>query len=311
VHRSPAASRPSSLLAAFLLPWVLVWPWRASEPPAKSAKAKPPAGATTQPEPKVEYASPDACALCHKDVADAAAKRVHGAILERRAAEAKGHNCQTCHGPSQAHVENPIEVKTAWTPANLGRNTSAKMCLNCHSNQIQAIVWRRGDHHSANVQCWECHSTARPAKAHSEYVARPGSTVCLECHPEVEGLFRLNSHHPVVLATETERVACSDCHAVHGRRGERDWAATCKGCHAQHRGPYRFEHGVLSGRLSSGCLECHSPHGSPNPRLLRFNDRGLCLQCHGDKVTHFPGLVCWTCHTEVHGSNSSPLFFTP
>jgi DmsE family decaheme c-type cytochrome len=301
VHCSHA-TRTAALLAAIIVAAVVV-PSLLWSAPEADTKAKP--------KPKAEYADPDACGLCHKDVADAAAKRLHGAILERRAAEAKGHNCQTCHGPSQAHVENPIEVKTAWTPELLKRNTSAVMCLNCHSNQIQAISWRKGDHHVGGVQCWDCHSADRPAKAHSEFIARPASSVCTECHREVEGLFRLNSHHPVLRETEQERVACADCHDVHGRRSERDWAQKCRSCHLEQRGPYRFEHAAVGGRLMGSCLECHSPHGSPNANLLKFNSRGLCLQCHGDKVAHFPGPACWTCHEAVHGSNTSPQLFTP
>jgi len=297
VDRSPAHCMVA-LVAALIVAVLAVPPLAWSEPESGE-------------NPQAQYAEPDACGLCHRDVADEAAGRLHGAILERRAAEAKGQNCQTCHGPSQAHVENPIEVKTAWTPELLKRNTSAKMCLNCHSNQIPAITWRKGDHHSGGVQCWDCHSADRPAKAHSEFIARPNSSVCLECHREVEGLFRLNSHHPVILGTEQERVTCADCHDVHGRRSQRDWAQKCRSCHLEQRGPHRFEHGAISGRLMGSCLECHSPHGSPNANLLRFNSRGLCLQCHGDKVTHFPGPACWSCHEAIHGSNSHPQFLTP
>lgn len=252
-----------------------------------------------------QYADPGLCALCHKDVAEEAGRRLHGAILERRANEALGRNCQTCHGPSQAHVEDPIEIKPAWTPDSLGRRTSAIMCLTCHSKQVSPMAWRRGDHHAGQVQCWECHSAARPAKAHSEYIARPQSPVCVECHHEVGGLFRLNSHHPVLIDHE-QRIECADCHRPHGRIRDRDVTSLCRACHLGQRGPFRFEHGAISGRLMGSCVECHQPHGSPNADLLRFNSRGLCLQCHGDKVPHFPGPKCWTCHQAVHGSNSSP-----
>jgi len=252
-----------------------------------------------------EYADPGLCALCHKDVGEEAGKRLHGAILERRASEALGRNCQTCHGPSQTHAEDPIEIKPAWTPDSLGRRTSAIMCLTCHSKQVSPMTWRRGDHHAGEVQCWECHSADRPAKAHSEYIARPQSSVCVECHHEVRGLFRLNSHHPVLIDYE-QRIECADCHRPHGRIRDRDITALCRTCHLAQRGPFRFEHGAISGRLMASCVECHQPHGSPNADLLRFNARGLCLQCHGDRATHFPGPKCWTCHQAVHGSNSSP-----
>lgn len=265
----------------------------------------PMAGALATPE----FAEPDTCGLCHQDVADAQLATLHGAILERRAEHAQGRNCQTCHGPSQVHVEDPIEVKPPWTPDSLKRNTSARMCLTCHSNQISAMEWRKGDHHTGNVQCWECHSKADPPKAHSDFEARPGSDVCMSCHHEVKSAFRLNSHHPVVLEHE-KRVECADCHEPHGRINTRDVNDICRSCHLAQRGPYRFTHGAISGRMMESCIECHQPHGSSNPDLLRFNSRGLCLQCHGDKVAHFPGPRCWDCHTAVHGSNSHPYLLS-
>ncbi len=234
---------------------------------------------------------------------------LHGAILSRRSTTMQGRDCQSCHGPSQAHTEDPTEVKAAWSPDTLGKNASAKMCLTCHSNQISAITWRRGDHHGGKVQCWECHSEDRPAKAHSDYIARPTSDLCVECHHEVKGLFRLNSHHPVLVEHE-KRIECSDCHDPHGKIKQREVTDLCRSCHTPQHGPYRFTHGAISGRLMGSCVECHDPHGSPNADLLKFNSRGLCLQCHGDRVVHFPGPKCWDCHEAVHGSNSSPLLFT-
>jgi len=259
---------------------------------------------------KPQYAEVDACAMCHQDVADAQETTLHGAVLSRRAGLSQGRNCQTCHGPSESHTEDPTEVKSAFTPDSLGRNTSAKMCLTCHSNQVSAITWRRGDHNAGNVQCWDCHSEERPAKAHSNFASAPDSDVCIECHHEVKGLFRLNSHHPVLVEHE-QRIECSDCHDPHGRIKPRDVSDICRSCHTPQHGPYRFEHGAISGRLMGSCVECHDPHGSPNADLLKFNSRGLCLQCHGDRVIHFPGPKCWDCHEAVHGSNSSPLLFTP
>ena len=102
---------------------------------------------------------------------------------------------------------------------------------------------------------------------------------------------------------------CADCHNPHARQTARDWEQVCASCHLKQRGPYVFPHGSQSSQLGEGCFDCHSPHGSPNKRLLKLDGRGVCLQCHADKVVHFVGRNCWTsgCHADVHGSNHSPL----
>jgi predicted CXXCH cytochrome family protein len=84
----------------------------------------------------------------------------------------------------------------------------------------------------------------------------------------------------------------------------------CIACHDDHRGPFKFEHGAHADDMGDGCLDCHRPHGAPNTRLLKLFGRGLCLQCHGDKVNHNAGTICWDCHVGVHGSNTSRLLFT-
>jgi predicted CXXCH cytochrome family protein len=95
---------------------------------------------------------------------------------------------------------------------------------------------------------------------------------------------------------------------------------TCLQCHEQQRGPFVFEHLALR----EGCTVCHSPHGSPNQRMLKERNHTLCLKCHlqdqsltrPDRLTigggaHSTGRLsagaCWAagCHEAVHGSNVS------
>jgi predicted CXXCH cytochrome family protein len=85
----------------------------------------------------------------------------------------------------------------------------------------------------------------------------------------------------------------------------------CVSCHRDKEGPFLFEHDPIVNEISESCLACHTPHGSGNVQLLKLGSRGLCMQCHSDKTNHFPGPRCWTsgCHTRVHGSNTSQLFF--
>jgi DmsE family decaheme c-type cytochrome len=88
----------------------------------------------------------------------------------------------------------------------------------------------------------------------------------------------------------------------------------CAKCHTDKRGPFAFEHAAM--RLE-GCLGCHEPHGSINPKMLVRNQQHLlCLECHstasGILASQPPSFHdlrsarfqnCTTCHLKVHGSN--------
>jgi DmsE family decaheme c-type cytochrome len=134
----------------------------------------------------------------------------------------------------------------------------------------------------------------------------PSSQACLSCHSEQRAEFSLPSHHPV----KEGRIECADCRDPHRPVTEKIKLETCTKCHLQQRGPHIYEHGAISGNgLTDACLSCHVPHGSPNQRMLKLTNRGLCLQCHADRATHFPGRNCADCHQAVHGSNTSTLLF--
>ncbi|HTX04693.1 MAG TPA: cytochrome c3 family protein [Steroidobacteraceae bacterium] len=76
--------------------------------------------------------------------------------------------------------------------------------------------------------------------------------------------------------------------------------------------------------VSEDCTNCHTPHGSVQPALLKERPPILCQQCH-DPAGHpsvpygpqgLPGMPagmpnpyllvggCVNCHSQVHGSNS-------
>ena len=84
----------------------------------------------------------------------------------------------------------------------------------------------------------------------------------------------------------------------------------CVTCHGNVAGPFVYEHDPVVGLTGEGCMECHRPHGSNNPKLLTTFSRGACAQCHTDKANnHFPGRTCWQsgCHVAIHGSNTDPF----
>jgi len=260
------------------------------------------AGESQKPPQASAFAGRDLCVACHTDVVPAQQKDWHAALIARRPGST---NCEECHGPSSAHADSPLETRTFYAVKTALAAKSGDACLRCHEQQHGVARWRASDHARAKVRCWDCHSNG--ATPHSLTLKRPGTEVCLSCHREQAAAFELTSHHPV----REGRVECSDCHDAHGRQSARDIQAKCVSCHAPQRGPFVFAHGAISGGLTDGCLDCHRPHGSPNQRLLKYTGRGLCLQCHADRALHFASRTCWAsgCHSDVHGSNQSPLLF--
>jgi DmsE family decaheme c-type cytochrome len=119
---------------------------------------------------------------------------------------------------------------------------------------------------------------------------------------------------------------------VHGSAGpklaKRDSTnSTCYSCHAEKRGPFVHQHEPVV----EDCSNCHNPHGTTVPALLKARAPMLCQQCHTPHVAGGVGAVggqsgvaslvagsnsgknvvnmwqgrsCMNCHTQVHGSNN-------
>lgn len=130
------------------------------------------------------------------------------------------------------------------------------------------------------------------------------------------------SKHPL----EEGKMLCTSCHNTHvgmnkGLKAENQ-RETCVKCHAEHSGPFAFEHAPVAER----CDNCHKPHGSINNNLLAMPQPMLCLKCHSPQHVGWTrrttnafttanidqrltrGLAyqqCTHCHTKVHGSDQS------
>jgi len=219
-------------------------------------------------------------------------------------------------------------------------------CLKCHAGMGEEhINYRRGDHWRNDIGCTDCHdphgmprrpdrlgpqSMVGSASRHkpdwgSEVMLRESEPqLCLECHNEMRAQFTLPFRHRVLEGA----VNCSDCHNPHGGFESRQTRlatgadAACVKCHTDKQGPFTFEHAPLK---LEGCAACHAPHGSANPRMLRrANVYQLCIECHTDVgnigvgqpgTPSFHNLAqekwrnCTTCHVQIHGSQSHPLYF--
>ncbi|TXS95588.1 DmsE family decaheme c-type cytochrome [Parahaliea maris] len=203
--------------------------------------------------------------------------------------------------------------------------SAADSCLDCHldsaDHPVNAIL--HTPHASlaggGSDACMACHGSsashvAAPTNAAPDLSFGPrwplastdASGACLGCHAGGEQMHWAGSSH------ESADLACSDCHTLH-RQSQfsvaQDPATTgCLNCHSSVRAELRLpsRHPIAEGKTE--CTDCHNPHGSSTPALLRqvtLNDN--CLSCHSEKRgpflwEHPPASEdCSLCH-QPHGS---------
>ena len=263
-----------------------------------------------------DFVGSDTCAGCHQDVTKAFASNPHTKMAQMHGKS--GITCENCHGAGKAHADSADPSKI-FNPAKASTKEVDARCLDCH--QGQHSNFERSGHGEANVSCVSCHSIhGGQDPEHLLKAAQPA--LCFQCHGDTRPQFSMPFHHKV----EEGLVKCSDCHDPHGTFGRKGLKsasqqdAVCLKCHAETAGPFVYEHAVVK---TEGCVACHSPHGSPNPRLLnRANVNTICLQCHSPSQNFSTGepigpahnqavqyQSCTICHTDIHGSNVSAVFF--
>lgn len=270
-----------------------------------------------------EFVGADACATCHAAEATGFSSNPHTRLALEHGGT--GATCESCHGPGKAHVDGGGDTTKIFTFTKDSAKEADEKCLSCHSGQH--MNFEKSAHAESGVSCVSCHAIHNGVtKAHLLKAAEP--SLCFQCHSEQKAQFNMPFHHRI-----NERLMkCSDCHDPHGTFEKKQLRATaeqnaiCTRCHTETAGPFVYEHPVVR---TEGCVSCHSPHGSPNARLLNIsNMNSLCLQCHTDinnMAAHgFRGAVsptgpahsqisaevaCTNCHAQIHGSNASDVYF--
>ncbi|PYV13152.1 MAG: hypothetical protein DMG21_21710 [Acidobacteria bacterium] len=181
------------------------------------------------------------CLFCHSG----RARPVEGTFNTYRDPpfEAEGITCERCHGPSDAHLQNPVPGSII-NPASLAPRARASVCEQCHLAGEERIP--------------------NPGKQLSDF--RPGM--------ELEEVYTVyinkasrdaNGPNPLRVVSQVEQLALSRCAR---ESPAKLWCGTCHDPHAMPANPKTY--------FRERCLACHglgllAKHPKPN-----FD----CIGCH-------------------------------
>jgi DmsE family decaheme c-type cytochrome len=288
--------------------------------PSVSDKSPQSATAGTQGAPSSEdskYVGAETCKTCHEEIYNSWEKTPHWKTTLNKKGGPSKQGCEGCHGPGADHVAGGGDKSKIFVFEDHSRLETSARCLTCHGESHEQSRFSQSAHASSDVGCLDCHSPHH-AKESEHLLVQKQPQLCYGCHTSAKADFAKPYHHRV----NEGLVQCSDCHNPHGTATIRQVRtlpsgdAVCYKCHVDKQGPFVYEHVPVK---TEGCTSCHTPHGSTNSRLLNVSlVNMLCLQCHTFPTQGPSGPVhnqsakyqaCTMCHTQIHGSNFSDVFF--
>ena len=218
------------------------------------------------------------CTRCH-DAGDDYPVLAIGQTRHGTTADGRTPTCTSCHGESQAHLDNPGGKADRPKPDRAFGKRSAtpiearnEACLACHQGG-KRIHWDRSPHAAGEVACSTCHKVHT---AHDDVRDKlTQADVCFTCHKEQRAQLRRPSRHPILEG----KVACSDCHNPHGTTNPN----------------------LLKVRPPFLCQSCHQP--SSHHATVPLDGAAAGAPTLNQGVIMARG--CVNCHTNIHGSNNA------
>jgi DmsE family decaheme c-type cytochrome len=314
------------VLLGFLAAAVSLPAWAGQETDLKqdSGVATAPQAASSE-APSEAPSGPEVCKTCHEDQYNSWASSAHWKTTQDTKGGPAKQACVACHGDASSHLKDPSDTSKLLLFEKASTQEVNTRCLTCHASEPEHRNATNSFHRQNDVSCIACHSPHH-AETKQYLLVKQQPELCYSCHLQQKAQFNMPFHHRV----NEGLVQCTDCHNPHGTGGE--WESThlvsqvrtsssgdvvCFKCHKDKQGPYVFEHEPVR---TEGCGTCHTPHGSPNPRLLKYSNVNLlCLSCHtASAFSEAPVMsatngnfqqACTLCHVRIHGGNFSNLFF--
>jgi DmsE family decaheme c-type cytochrome len=321
---NPANSRASALLSLLVFFCVVtIASSQAHAQTAAPAKAAQSASApvATPSSDASKYVGAETCKTCHEEIYNSWEKTPHWKTTLNKEGGPSKQGCEGCHGPGADHLAGGGDKTKIFVFEGRSRQETSARCLTCHGESHQQSHFAESSHASSDVGCVDCHSPHH-AKEKEHLLVESQPQLCYGCHTSAKADFAKPYHHRV----NEGLIQCNDCHNPHGTatlrqvRALPSGDAVCYKCHVDKQGPFVYEHVPVK---TEGCSSCHTPHGSTNPRLLNVSVVNmLCLQCHTYSSQLTAGgpsgpahnqsakyQACTMCHTQIHGSNFSSVFF--
>lgn len=220
---------------------------------------------------------------------------------QAKAALNKDAVCTRCHDES----ENAPVLSIYQTKHGVRGDARTPTCQSCHGESEKHL---KGD---PNVKGRAAPDVVFRKGTYAASDEKERADQCLACH---KGTKRSNwdgGQHQV------NGLACNNCHTVHKPRDPVLAKATqtdvCFSCHKEQRADSKKMSTHPLDVKKVVCSDCHNPHGSTAPKLLKKNTvNETCWTCHAEKRgpflwEHQPvNEDCTNCHTP-HGSNITPL----
>lgn len=206
----------------------------------------------------------------------------------------KQTTCGNCHAGFQASWKTTKHA-SAYKTLNDNPNKRAS-CYGCHTvngngNTLSGTIAgysKVPDPTYFDVQCESCHGAGlkHVEGVGSGTIVRPlaklavaGTGTCGDCHSGTHNPFSEEwaaSGHAQIYTSGAANTSsgCASCHD--GRKALEAW-----GVKANYQ-----EKADASNYQSTTCAVCHDPHGSGNPKQLRFSvtspdpEQNLCMKCH-------------------------------
>jgi DmsE family decaheme c-type cytochrome len=182
------------------------------------------------------FVGDETCTTCHTGYGETVAATKHGFKANPLTPAAK-MGCESCHGPGQAHAEDPEKVKP--TSFKKAKATEANaQCVSCHNRGGHAL-WDGSAHENRNVKCADCHSVHTP-KGAALIKAKTQQLTCANCHAAITNKQQRFNHMPL----REGKLECSSCHNVHGSVNVKLLKVgttvdqSCTSCHTEKRGPF-------------------------------------------------------------------------
>jgi predicted CXXCH cytochrome family protein len=202
------------------------------------------------------------CIACHRSDPVKDIFHTRHANKDNPDTPAAKEQCESCHGPSAAHANFPLQVKNFRFGKRSDKTAAQQneICLKCHADD-KAKNWQDDMHDETSLMCGSCHSVHK----REDPLLNQALTayICVQCHEKV----RAEQHIVGLHIIESGTVSCTNCHDPHAKRG----TILCANCHeqdaatlaAQSAKAQEFHATTQANNLP--CMKCHRgvAHGVP------------------------------------------------